>query len=195
MGTLEDLLTEANTGWSYDRRATCYVPYTSLGNATRMFLASPQTMPCPVTMVDVSRDERDYHQYLATAWSHGETFINFEHDIVPWPGAVQELLDCDRPWCFYGYQDMLPNLAENGAAMFGLVRFRDKLIRELPGVWSCPPLHWRQCDIHFFDYATHHGFEPHQHLPSVFNANLRILVEHHSPSLPQHEWRAPDLSR
>lgn len=190
MGALEDALIEANVGWSYDGRASCYVPYTSLGNATRMFLASPQTMPVPVTMVDVSRDERDYHQYLATAWSHGGTFINFEHDIVPWPGAIQSLLDCPHPWCFFGYQDQLKDtVAEAGCAMFGLVRFRRQIIEGLLGAWSCPPLHWRQCDIHFYDYATKNGWRPHQHLPSVFNANLRILNEHQAPYLPQHEWR------
>lgn len=179
-----------DVGWEYDRRATLYCPYTSLSNATKIFLASPQTVPCPVTMVDVSIDEHAYHQYLATVWADNRDFINMEHDIVPWPGAIQSLLDCDRPWCFFGYQDMLEDtVAQAGCAMFGLVRFRAKILRDLDGVWSCPPLHWRQCDIHFYDYATRNGWAPHQHHPSVFNANLRILDQH---GLPRHEWRYAD---
>ena len=85
-------------GWELDRSAEIYVPYTAISMATRIFLASPFTAPCPVTMVDVSSNEFSYWLYLRKAWAQRKTFINFEHDVVPFPGAIQELLNCPRSW-------------------------------------------------------------------------------------------------
>lgn len=171
-----------------------YVPYTRLGEATRCFLKSPHTAPVPVVMVDVSCSEWAYNDYLIEVWAEGEDFINFEHDIVPWPGAIQELLDCPKPWCFFGYQDQVKDLVANSAAMFGLVRFRSLIIKALPQVWTERkaqgtqqwPVGWRGMDIHFFHYAMARQWYPHQHHPSIMNANPGILEAH---GMPEHEWR------
>ena len=161
---------------------TLYVPYTRLGEATRVFLASPLYTPCPVTLVDVSGNEGAYLAYLKAVWGRGESFINMEHDIVPWPGAVKELLGCGHPWCFYGYDQGL-DCAANGCAQFGLVRFKSAIIGALPRVWEvyidhhryCHEHPWRGMDVHFFRYARERGHYPHQHHPAVFNANPGIL--------------------
>jgi hypothetical protein len=174
-----------------------YVPYTRLSEATRCFLASPHTAPVPVVMMDCSCDDWAYNDYLIEVWAKGKDFINFEHDIVPWPGAIQELLACPYPWCFFGYQDQVKDLAASGAAMFGLVRFRAPILTALPQVWTDRkamgegpegwPVPWRGMDTHFFTYATQRGYRPHQHYPSVMNANPGILTA--ETGLPEPEWR------
>lgn len=184
-----------NFGWQLDPRATLYVPYTRLPEATQCFLASPRCNPVRTVMVDVSGDDNAYYRHMKRVWEVGEDFINMEHDIVPWPGAIDELLDCQRPWCFFGFQDRLPDLVRDAdTAMFGLVRFRASIMRELPSIWKTPePLHWRQLDLHFFEHAfRRHAVAPHQHWPSVLNANPAILEPVNRQVLPQWQWTRAD---
>ena len=124
----------------------------------------------------------------------GNDFI-FWNTMMPWPGAVHELLDCPRPWCFYGYQDRVKNLAECSAAMFGLVRFRSVIMTELPSAFTSRrgtevgTKPWRGCDTWFFHYATEAGWEPHQHHPSVLNANPVVLRSPWADTMPElHRW-------
>lgn len=46
---------------------------------------------------------QDYPRMLAYAWSDGEPFIVVEHDVLPWPGALDELQECTSPWCAFPY--------------------------------------------------------------------------------------------
>ena len=156
-------------GWELDLSAVVYCPYTRVGEATEVFLANPSTVPYPVVMVDVSAGPWGYHDYMAGAWRRRKDFINIEHDVIPWPGAIQELMSCSEPWCFFGYQDQCKDVAANGAAMFGLVRFRRKIMMELPDLWTdrktalgdCSDYQaWGHLDIWMFPYATERGFYP-----------------------------------
>jgi hypothetical protein len=158
-----------------------YVPYSRLGVATEVFLTSPLYTPLPVVLVDCTADDWAYQKYIEEVWAQGEDFINMEHDIVPWPGAVHELIKCAHPWCFFGYDYSTPDLASSGAAYFGLVRFRQSIIRQLADVWVDRrkqhwPIPWRGMDTHFFHYATRRDLWPHQHSPAVLNANPNILT-------------------
>ena len=40
-----------------------------------------------------------YWSLLAELWAKGETFILLEQDKIPAPGLLQELWDCEYPWC------------------------------------------------------------------------------------------------
>lgn len=160
-----------------------YVPHTSLNKATRIFLTSSLHTPVPVTLVDVSANSWAYLDYMSLIWDRGEDFINMEHDIVPWPGAVHSLVKCDAPWCFFGY---LHNVSFYGdhqnSPVFGLTRFRSEFIASMPDVWKLMrvvyrdhPQPWRYLDIHMAKYARYKGWRPHQHWPPVLNANPKIL--------------------
>lgn len=47
--------------------------------------------------------EYAYDRLIRRLWSEGQPFVLVEHDILPWPGAVQQLWECDRPWCAFQY--------------------------------------------------------------------------------------------
>lgn len=47
-----------------------------------------------------------YGRNFAALWNKGEPFIHVEHDIVPWPGAIKELIECPEPWCTFESVDV-----------------------------------------------------------------------------------------
>jgi hypothetical protein len=49
--------------------------------------------------------ERDisYDILFRKLWEEGEPFIIVEHDIVPYPGALERMWESSAPWCGFGY--------------------------------------------------------------------------------------------
>jgi len=172
------------------------IPHTRIGDATEVFLATYGCVPenMPVERIDVSGSPSAYLDYLEARWDEGKTFVNLEHDIVPWPGALQELNNCPRNWCFFGYLPGLDFVEISGAAPFGLVRFRSSFIATVPDVWKNmrrrfadrdDPHMWRINDIELANYTKERGlFTPHQHSPSVLNANPKFIPP---PPVAEHE--------
>ncbi len=168
-----------------------YIPFTRVAEATEVFLNTYGCVPddLAVERIDVSGNPFGYQEHLQARWDEGATFVNMEHDIVPWPGALQELVACPRNWCFFGYLADIDFVATN-AAPFGLVKFGASLIAAMPDVWELmsrrfanDPTAWAMCDIHLAEYARERGlFTPHQHSPSVLNANPKFIpvpvIEH-----------------
>lgn len=78
-----------------------------------------------------------YGRSFAQFWNKGEPFIHLEHDIVPWPGAIQELIDCPEPWCVF-------ESAYLGKTMigFGIGKYRPE--GRAPKEWSVTD--WRCLD-------------------------------------------------
>ena len=160
------------------------MPFTRLSEATQVFLASSFYCPVPVTLVDVSGSKWGYLDFMTAAWSKGEDFITMEHDIVPWPGAIETLVLCPHPWCFFGYQQGV-DFAGCGANPLGLARFRAPMMTAMPDVWRLMraifetrdmPDPWRHLDLHLGRYAARYlGWRAHQHHPAVLNANPKIL--------------------
>jgi hypothetical protein len=114
----------------------------------------------PFDLVRV-RDEFTYGQTLTRYWQAGETFINVEHDIVPWPGALEALWACDRPaWC--GYEYPVGYSGKFGRSL-GCVLFHDAFLRTHPDVsWTDVP--WSTLDASI--YRTM-GQTWHTHVPPV----------------------------
>src|SRR5215831_17320456 len=82
-----------------------------------------------VNVVTVENDYTD-GQTLHEYWAKGDSFINVEHDMCPWPGAMKEIWECDADWCVFGYPAI-----DRGA--LGVVRFSKKLIERFPNAnWS-----------------------------------------------------------
>lgn len=164
------------------RIGTLYIPYSRLAEATEVFLHTYRCVPdgMNVVRINVAGNVWGYVDYLDKAWALGDSFINMEHDIVPWPGAIQSLLHCRNEWCFFGY---LPDLdfISSGASVFGLTKFESSFIARCPDVWQCwrdeciqtkREKPWLGVDVHMGRYAREHGlWPPHQHFPSVLNAN------------------------
>lgn len=160
-----------------------YIPNTGVRTTTQLYLNQLNVLDPGVGEVvykDVSEDQWSYTKVLEELWQQGETFALMEHDMVPWPGAITQIINCPYPWCFYGYTPDI-DLVENGCAPFGLIKISAKLIEEFPEVWTRMRAYfdedfefaWMHHDTFMFDYIVNQqkGQKPHQHFPSVFNAN------------------------
>jgi hypothetical protein len=149
-----------------------YVPHTRLNEATRIFLAHSQAMGHDIRLVDVTDDPLGYLKHLRQRWQEQVTFINVEHDVVPWPGALESLEVCPQLWCSFGYDAMASNFVQ---PPLGLAKFSSEFILALPDIWDSD-LSWQTLDEHLCNYAKNEGYEAHQHRPSVFNANPDSLI-------------------
>ena len=159
------------------------VPHTGVRPTTQLYLDQLEVLDPVVQEVeykDVSSDHWAYTRVLEQEWQQRESFVLMEHDTIPWPGAITQIWRCPYDWCFYGYTPDI-DLVENGCAPFGLVKIGAPIIKTFPEVWSKMreyydedyELAWMYHDIWMFDYIVNKlkGPKPHQHYPSVFNAN------------------------
>jgi len=49
-------------------------------------------------------NDYSYSDMFVQLWKEGEGFVSIEHDIVPWPGAIEEISICVyKHWCSYEY--------------------------------------------------------------------------------------------
>jgi hypothetical protein len=151
------------------------VPYTRIVDATQVFTSFYEGQVKYVKL----HDDWDYTRYFQERWDAGQTFINLEHDTVPWPGAPEVLWACEKPWCVFGYT---MKVEEKTGSSLGCTKFSAVFMAQLPNVWQdmlvCgywPENAWAHCDSWLYDYATKRGIRPHLHLPSVLNANPRYL--------------------
>ena len=95
----------------------------------------------PWEAADVSDSDTSYTRLLGRLWASGEPFAVVEHDIVPHPGALAELLACPRPWCSFSYQ-----LGGTIHAGLGCARFSAELLAEIPDAVERT---WREStDVH-----------------------------------------------
>lgn len=129
----------------------------------------------PWEAVDVSGSDTTYTRLLDRLWAAGEPFAVVEHDIVPHPGALAELLGCPRPWCAFSYQ--LGSITHAG---LGCARFSASLLADVPDAaertwaeWNDvhPPGHWCSLDDRLGRILRGAGFEPHVHEPAVTHLN------------------------
>ena len=115
-----------------------------------------------------------YSEYFRQRWAEGETFINLEHDVVVYPGALKALWDCPEPWCVCDYhlpchwdRDLEKEI--NGVPL-GCMKISKEMIAKTKGHWD-EKVMWDRCDLHL----TKAGFKVHQHRPGVVNANPEFL--------------------
>ena len=118
-----------------------------------------------------------YWGLMRGLWEEGETFIVIEHDVLPWPGAIQELQNCSEDWCSFTYE------MKNGYGIyhaFGCTKFGKGLIEALPDAWMQIEDHnWNRLDSQFCKLALMAGLVPHPHRPPVIH--FRDLL-HEPPS-------------
>src|SRR6184192_307902 len=72
-------------------------PYTQLSEATEMVLKAEHFNEA--RFIDVSGSDESYFDLVYQLWKEVETFVLVEHDIVPWPGAIRVIHDCEMPLC------------------------------------------------------------------------------------------------
>lgn len=126
-----------------------------------------------------------YGELLASIWSLGEGFILIEHDIVPWPGALQAMWDCKSEWCGYPYPYYTRNRVGSRERLIrshscGCVKFSDALVRGWPDLPT--EREWAKCRWSKLDGLIGRSivsalkssliFEWHEHSPPVAHARI-----------------------
>ena len=136
-------------------------PYTKLHPVTKGVLDS---YGLQVRYVPLKGDYA-YGELLRDIWIKRDPVVIVEHDIVPWPGCVEELYGCPGEWCTCSY-------SYNGGLgishMLGCAKLSTALMDALPNLWD-DPCHWADCDRRLFFSARDIRKEPHQHRPAVIH--------------------------
>jgi hypothetical protein len=120
-----------------------------------------------------------YGQTLTRYWQVGQSFINVEHDIVPWPGALEKLWSCgpdvvDARWC--GYEYPVGYSGKYGRSL-GCVLFHGDFMRAHPDV-SWADIRWNHLDSAVFQTMGHTW---HTHTPPVAHLTpLKTLAGVHA---------------
>lgn len=149
-----------------------FVPYTELQRATRIALRHHD-----YTTVNVART--GYLAYWQARWKDGQTFINVEHDVVPWPGALEQLWECPKPWCAFGYAEPVPGYPVLGCAKFSAEAIAAAPELPAPGYirshkWATTAeeaTSWLTMDRLIGHALLGAGVMPHRHNPPVSNLN------------------------
>lgn len=143
-----------------------------------------------INFIDVC-DSWGYLDYLQERWGKREAFINVEHDVVPWPGAIEQLWACPHDWCAH-YYFLTPDEGRNynGPPPMGLVKFTANFMQQIPRVWARhrkmrsewvkqygdDPGKWAYLDLWLHEYATRDGLKPHIHWPAVVNVKNEVSL-------------------
>lgn len=116
--------------------------------------------------VVVLEDDYAYGRLLTRLWHLGQGFTLLEHDVVPWPGALDLLAKCPELWCGHNYP-FAPNTIRGA---LGCVKFSTEFIQahpDLPEVNNWSETFWAQLDgrvcapvANILGSRTHHLHEP-----------------------------------
>lgn len=144
-----------------------WVPFTRVQPATEVVLLRVTHRRWPIA------GEDGYWEFWRHRWAGQRGFVNLEHDVVPWPGAMEAMWVCSEPWCAYGYDpnDLFADHAHTLFPYLGCVKIGAALIAGTPHMWDGPPARWDELDKHLAGRAREAGFDVHQHWPPVVNAN------------------------
>ncbi len=139
------------------------VPYTNLRPLVRATLEQYNLHPKFVKL----SGEDDYWNLLSQLWEEKESFVLNEHDVLPWPGAIQEIADCPADWCSYTYR-MKKGYGIHHA--FGCTKIGQGLIEAIPDAWiNVDSTHWHDLDGQLCIMARNSGITPHPHRPPVIH--------------------------
>lgn len=146
-----------------------FVPYTELNPWTKAVLDSYDLR---LLYVRVRSMGYTYRSLLEQLWKESEEpFIIIEQDILPWPGAIEELWQCPCQWGTYSYK------YQGGigiAHMLGIAKITPELIKQTPGIWD-DETPWHELDKKLAFAARAKGIEPHLHRPPVIHLSEREL--------------------
>lgn len=139
------------------------VPYVTLPPLLPRLLQSYGIKP---RLVNVGGDNQAYWALLRSLWEATETSVVVEHDILPWPGAIEELLACPAEWCANSYNQRGIGIYHS----FGCVKFSRELMVRTSGIWDeVQNRHWASLDSQFEFLTYQRGIRPHHHRPPVIH--------------------------
>ena len=139
---------------------------------------SPEFIACKLNLisqgidaryVNVSGDVYNYDKLFRELWNAGKTFIIVESDIIPWPGALQQLWECECIWGAYSYF-----VFGQLRVQFGCTKFNPKELGELP--LSETAIHWSRLDWEVISTLSKRWHAGHLHNPAVSHLNYAHRV-------------------
>ena len=146
------------------------IPYTTLHplvpKVLRDYGFSPRFVHLP--------ENNSYWALLSALWAEQEDVIIVEHDVVPGPESLPELIACAKPWCAFSYlRQITPDRSSVGDYFgFGCVKFSRELMVKLPDAFSqMTDHHWSKLDSQFEWYTYQNSVRPHHHRPAVVHAH------------------------
>jgi hypothetical protein len=107
-----------------------------------------------------------YGVNFADVWDLGQPFVSLEHDIVPWPGAVQHLLECPHPRCSHRFPAAPPGNLPLG---FGIGKYHPR--EPAPANWRTTE--WRMLDGQVVPVLNTRLGAVHIHEPPVAHCRAR----------------------
>jgi hypothetical protein len=132
---------------------------------------------CDVTVVEETHSYTDkaayaYVDHLVSIWDRHEPFINLEHDVAPWPGALDELWNCSEQFCRFRYPVFPPGRLVKG---IGCVKFGFDVVNTVTSDdWI--DLAWWDLDGQIISSVKGAGFQIHEHNPPVAHVRLRPFI-------------------
>lgn len=132
----------------------------------------PHYRPDPIEFDIEYREMKAPHDYgdmLAELWDKGRSFINLEHDVAPWPGALTEMWNCRQSWC------AMPLMVHQciNETNFGCVKFGAEFIKAFPNIWKEYPRNeifdWKSLDSWLYQQVA--PARHHRHGPPVLHLN------------------------
>jgi hypothetical protein len=139
-----------------------YVATPELGcpavHALRMEEASFSTLLCP--------NPESYGEHFSRVWDRGQPFVIVEWDIVPWPGAVRDLLACPKPYCTHRY----PLHSGQLAVSFGIGKYVPR--GPAPEEWATTE--WKYLDGAVVPVLHERLGRPHIHEPACAHARRTV---------------------
>jgi len=146
-----------------------FIPYTAkrspMIDAVRICLMHERCKPHYRLM----ENDDSYYELVKSLWEKGEPFIVNEHDIVSWPGAIQQLKDCPEPWCTFPYRAGCGMVKQS----LGLAKFIPQLLINVFA--DITYKHWGGLDMEIAK-RLRTMFSPHVHEPPVTNLNPHIWL-------------------
>jgi hypothetical protein len=141
-----------------------YVPYTHRNRLQEKVLKESYGLsPC---YVEMQRPE-DYWTLMYDLWENRQDAVIVEHDILPWPGAIEELFACPCNWCSFTYK-MKGGYGIHHA--FGCTKFGGEFMNQLPDIWTkLDQTNWNTLDAQLCELAKLEGLTPHPHRPPVIH--------------------------
>lgn len=144
------------------------VPYTNLHELVPKLLATYGYDPEYVKLVG----DDGYQLLMRRLWKEREDVCIVEQDILPWPGAIEELFACE---CFWGTYTYRTNQGLGVRHMLGCTKLTGRLMQLTDGIWD-EWRHWSVIDQTLFFAARNQNVEPHLHRPPVIHVNPRELA-------------------
>ena len=139
------------------------VPYTNLRPLVKAALEQYNLHPQFIRL----DHEDSYWHLLSDIWERNEPVVINEHDVLPWPGAIQEIQNCPAHWCSYTYR-MQGGYGIHHA--FGCTKLGQGLIETLPDAWvNVDSTRWSDLDAQLCIMARNAGLTPHPHRPPVIH--------------------------